>query len=326
MERRRIEYTPGRLSRRFLLAASGSIAALAATLTARAQEVRSTEASQTGNSSMEVDMTDKIVLVTGSTDGLGRAVANALGSLGATVLIHGRNAERGAATVREVEAAGGRAEFLRADLASLDEVRRLADEIVARHDRLDVLINNAGIWTDGSDQRRVSVDGHELVFAVNYLAGYLLTLRLLPLLRQSAPARIVNVSSLAQQPIDFENVMLEREFSATRAYGQSKLAQTMFTIDLARALEGTGVTANSLHPATLMDTPMVEKAGATPRSTVAEGTEAVMRLAVSSELEQVSGLFFNGVRETRANEQAYDGEARARLRTLSRELTGESLG
>ena len=271
-------------------------------------------------------MTEKIVLVTGSTDGLGRAVAIQLGTLGATVLVHGRNAERGAATVRDVETAGGHAAFYQADFASLDEVRRLTDEIVERYDRLDILINNAGIWTDGSDERRRSADGHELVFAVNYLAGYLLTLRLLPLLERSPQARICNVSSLAQQPIDFDDVMLERRFSASRAYGQSKLAQVMFTIDLARALAGSGITVNSLHPATLMDTAMVEKAGATPRSSVAEGVAAVMRLAVAPELAGRSGLFFNGARETRAHEQAYDDDARARLRALSLELTGERLG
>ena len=268
-------------------------------------------------------MTGKIALVTGSTDGLGRAVAGELGALGATVLVHGRNRERGAETVREVEAAGGSAVFYRADFASLDEVRALADTVLERHDRLDLLINNAGIWTDGSDERRTSADGHELVFAVNYLAGYVLTHRLLPLIVRSAPARIVNVSSLAQQPIDFDDVMLEHGFSAGRAYAQSKLAQVMFTIDLARELEGTGVTVNSLHPATLMDTAMVEKAGASPRSTVDEGAEAVMQLATSPALDGRSGLFFNGLREARANGQAYDDEARAKLRALSVELTRE---
>src|SRR5690606_3869659 len=230
----------------------------AAARSAAGQERGAGEASQTGNSPAELDMTGKTALVTGSTDGLGRAVAVRLGALGATVLVHGRNRERGAEVVRDVEAAGGSAVFDRADFASLDEVRALADTVLERHERLDLLINNAGIWTDGSDERRTSADGHELVFAVNYLAGYVLTHRLLPLIIRSAPARIVNVSSLAQQPIDFDDVMLEHGFSAGRAYAQSKLAQVMFTIDLARELEGTGVTVNSLHPATLMDTAMVE--------------------------------------------------------------------
>jgi len=310
------------LSRRTVLIASVGTALGAAVRSAFGQAPRSAEASQSGNSSAEVDMSGKICLVTGSTDGLGRAVARRLGALGATVLVHGRNADRGAETVREIEAAGGSATFYRADFASLGEVRALADTLLDRYDRLDLLINNAGIWTDGNDERRTSADGHELVFAVNYLAGFLLTHRLLPLLVRSAPARIVNVSSLAQQPIDFDDVMLERGFSARRAYAQSKLAQVMFTIDLARELEGTGVTANSLHPATLMATTMVEKAGATPQSTVDEGAEAVMRLATSPELEGRTGLFFNGLREARAHAQAYDEEARAKLRALSIELTG----
>ena len=313
----------GILSRRTVLLASIGAALGAASRTAIGQGRGAAQASQTGNSPTEPDMTGKIALVTGSTDGLGRAVAARLGALGATVLVHGRNRERGAEAVREVEAAGGKAQFYRADFASLDDVRALADTLLERHERLDLLINNAGIWTDGSDERRVSADGHELVFAVNYLAGYLLTRRLLPLMVASAPARIVNVSSLAQQPIDFDDVMLERGFSASRAYSQSKLAQVMFTIDLAAELEGTGVTVNSLHPATLMDTAMVEKAGAAPRSTVEEGAAAVMRLAVSPELEGRSGLYFNGLQEARANAQAYDEEARARLRRLSLELTGE---
>jgi len=312
----------GFLSRRTVLIASVGATAGAATRFAFGQPTRAAEASQSGNSSAEIDMTGKIALVTGSTDGLGRAVARRLGALGATVLVHGRNAARGAEAVREVEAAGGTASFHRADLASLDEVRALADTVLDRYDRLDLLINNAGIWTDGGDERRTSADGHELVFAVNYLAGYLLTHRLLPLIVRSAPARIVNVSSLAQQPIDFDDVMLERSFSAARAYAQSKLAQVMFTIDLARDLEGSGVTVNSLHPATFMDTSMVEKAGVTPRSTVDEGAEAVMHLATSPELEGRSGLFFNGLREARAHAQAYDDDARAKLRALSVQLTG----
>lgn len=268
-------------------------------------------------------MNGSTALVTGSTDGLGREVAKRLGALGAAVIVHGRNRERGEAVVREIEAGGrGAAVFYSADLASLDEVRHLADTVIERHDRLDLLINNAGIWSDGRDERRTSRDGHELVFAVNYLAGFLLTHRLLPLIRRSAPARIVNVSSLAQQPIDFDDVMLNRGFSASRAYAQSKLAQVMFTIDLASALQGSGVTVNSLHPATLMNTTMVERAGVRPQSTVDEGAEAVMRLAVSEELEGRTGLFFNGLREARAHAQAYDEDARRRLRALSVELTG----
>ena len=211
-------------------------------------------------------LSGKTALVTGSTDGVGRLVARKLGQAGAHVLVHGRDAERGARVVADIEASGGVAAFLAADLLGLAEVRRLADAAQATVDRLDILINNAGIGTAGP--RQTSAEGFELRFAVNYLAGFLLTLLLLPLIKNSAPARIVNVSSAGQQPIDFSDVMLTRGYGGTRAYCQSKLAQIMFTIDLGAALEGTGVTVTCLHPATYMDTSMVRRAGVRPLSTV----------------------------------------------------------
>jgi NAD(P)-dependent dehydrogenase (short-subunit alcohol dehydrogenase family) len=264
----------------------------------------------------------KTALVTGSTDGLGREVAMRLGALGATVIVHGRNRERGAEVVDAIEAAGGEAVFHRADLASLDEIDALVMSIKENHASLSLLINNAGIWTDGNNERRTSADGHELVFAVNYLAPYVLSHELLPLLEKGAPARIVNVSSLAQQPIDFDDVMLTQGFNPSRAYAQSKLAIVMLTLDLAAELPADKITANALHPATLMDTAMVEKAGMPPRATVDDGADAVMQLAVSPQLAGRTGLYFNEVNEARANAQAYDAAARARLRALSKELTG----
>ena len=192
------------------------------------------------------NLTRKTALVTGSTDGVGRLVARKLGQAGARVLVHGRDAKRGARIVADIEASGGAADFIAADLSALAEVRRLADAAQATVDRLDILINNAGIGTAGP--RQTSAEGFELRFAVNYLAGFLLTLLLLPLIRNSAPARIVNVSSAGQQPIDFDDVMLTRGYSGARAYCQSKLAQIMFTIDLGAALEGTGVTVTCLPP------------------------------------------------------------------------------
>src|SRR5690606_31814406 len=149
------------------------------------------------------------------------------------------------------------------------------------HDRLDALVNNAGIWLTGDDERRLSADGYDLSFAVNYLAGFQLTRALLPLLRRSAPSRILNVASVAQTPIDFDDVMLEHGYSGSRAYGQSKLAQIMHAFDLAAELEGTEVRANALHPATLMDTGMVRGAGVRPRATVEEGRDAVLHLLLS---------------------------------------------
>ncbi|XNL82771.1 SDR family NAD(P)-dependent oxidoreductase [Actinomadura madurae] len=257
-------------------------------------------------------MEQQTILITGATDGLGRALAAELAAEGATVLVHGRDDQRGKATLQEI---GGRASWYRADLASLAETRALAEAVRADHPRLDVLVNNAGIGNDGP--RMESADGHELTFQVNYLSGYLLTRLLLPTLVASAPARIVNVSSLGQEAIDFDDVMITRGYGGMRAYRQSKLAQILFTIDLAGELAGTGVTANALHPATYMPTKLVP----TPISTLEEGVRATHRLVTDPALDGVSGRFFNGLREARADAQAYDTEARARLKALSDELT-----
>jgi NAD(P)-dependent dehydrogenase (short-subunit alcohol dehydrogenase family) len=267
---------------------------------------------------------DKTILITGSSDGVGRRVAARLGEMGARVLVHGRNRARGERVVADIRKAGNdKAVFYQADLASLAEVRGLAERVRADHARLDVLINNAGIGSAGPrGQRQESQDGHELRFAVNYLAGFLLTHLLLPTLRASAPARIVNVASAGQSPIDFDNVMLTQTYSGGRAYTQSKLAQIMMTFDLARALDGTGVTVTCLHPATYMDTTMVRQAGTTPISTVEEGADAILNLAVSPALAGRTGLYFNGQREARADAQAYDAAAQRRLRELSVRLTG----
>jgi len=262
-------------------------------------------------------------LITGATDGVGRLVARQLAAKGFRLLVHGRSRERGESLVAEIQAANGTATFLRADLASLAEVRKLADAVRAETDRLELLINNAGIGSTGDRPgRQVSADGHELRFAVNYLAGFLLTRLLLPLVKASAPARIVNVASAGQQAIDFDDVMLEKEYSGTRAYRQSKLAQILFTVDLAEELKGSGVIANTLHPSTYMNTTMVRQSGTTPISTVEHGAEAILQLAVSPALDGRSGLYFNVLREQRADAQAYDAAARARLRTLSREFAG----
>jgi NAD(P)-dependent dehydrogenase (short-subunit alcohol dehydrogenase family) len=150
----------------------------------------------------------------------------------------------------------------------------------------------------------------------------MLTYLLLPLLKASAPSRIVNVASLGQHPIDFDDVMITRGYSGGRAYAQSKLSQIMFTIDLAGELGGSGVTVNSLHPATYMNTTMVRAGGITPMSTVEQGGEAILHLAVGDDVARKSGLFFNGMNEAKANPQAYDAAARERLRRLSLELTG----
>ena len=270
---------------------------------------------------MGVSLAGKTVLVTGSTDGLGKEVARQLGALGAFVIVHGRNQERGQDVVESIKAAGvGDAAFHRADLASLSGVAALAEKIMETYDRLDVLVNNAAAVS--GDQRQTSADGYELAFAVNYLAHFMLTYRLLPLLEASAPARIVNVSSMGQTPIDFADVMMEHGYNPGDAYRRSKLAQIMFTIDLAAELDANHVTVNSLHPARSMNTARVLNGGFQPLSSVEEGAEATMQLAVSPALVGRSGLYFNGLNEAKANSQAYDTAARAQLRTLSFELTG----
>ena len=270
------------------------------------------------------DATETTILVTGATDGLGKRVAQELAAQGNTVLLHGRSSERLEATREEVASltASGKPGSYLADLSSLDEVRRLAEQVLSQHARLDALVNNAGVI---SQERKESEDGHELTFAVNYLSHFLLTCLLLPLLRDSAPSRIVNVASAGQSPIDFSNLMLERGYDAMRAYTQSKLAQILFTLELAGHLQDSGVTVNALHPASLMDTKMVHSTFGYTMSTVEEGAEAVVRLAVSPEAEGVTGRYFDGKREARANRQAYDTKARRRLWAMSEELCGRLL-
>ena len=257
------------------------------------------------------------VLITGATDGLGRALAGELAASGATVLVHGRDDARGHAVL---EAIGGDARWLRADFASLEEVRSLAEEVLRGVGRLDVLVNNAGIGTtiDGEADRDESRDGYELRFAVNYLAGYLLTSLLVPLLERSGPARIVNVASAGQAAIDFDDVMLERDYSGGRAYSQSKLAQIMHAFDLAEELRDRRVTANALHPGTYMPTKMVRDAGIAPATPLEDGVAAVRRLV--EDVDGVSGAYFNGTRPAEPHPQAHDPEARRRLRELSAEL------
>lgn len=302
---------PSLRARAVTLCIVAAAAAAAAAAPAEAQQTPSAAA----------DSGRRVILITGSTDGLGREVARTLAATGAHIIVHGRNRERGEALVREIEAGGkGSARFYAADLASLAQVRALADSILRDYDRLDVLINNAGIWLQSDGERRLSEDGHEMHFAVNYLSGFLLTRMLLPRLVASAPSRIINVASIAQTPIRFDDVMMQSGYSDGRAYGQSKLAQIMFTMDLARELEGRGVTVLAVHPATMMNTTMVLSRGAQPRSTVEQGVEAVVNLVTTPGLE--SGQYFNGTRPARANAQAYDEAALARLRALSLELTG----
>ena len=245
------------------------------------------------------------VLVTGATDGLGLGVAAELSRRGMKVLVHGRDRSRAEATAEKIGAEGVHL----ADLASFAQVRELAEDLPA----LDVLVNNAGLI---SQDRVVTEDGCELTLQVNHLSHFLLTLALLE--RDGPPRRVVHVASAGQAPLDFEDLMLERDYEPWRAYRQSKLAQIMFSNELAERRPD--VESTSLHPATFMDTKMVRQTIGEPHSTVEEGIEATVRLIDEPDLP-VTGRYFNGTREAEPDAQARDAEARRRLWEVSERLT-----
>ncbi|MFE9423100.1 SDR family NAD(P)-dependent oxidoreductase [Kitasatospora sp. NPDC006697] len=270
----------------------------------------------------------RTILITGATDGLGRALAVRLAAPGTLLLLHGRSAERAEETARQVRALGGAAEVHLADLGGLRQADRLAETVLGAHGHLDVLVNNAGVGAGAPGApRELSADGYELRLAVNYLAGFLLNGRLLGLL-DAAPlgGRIVNVASAGQAPVDFADPHLSRGFDGFEAYRRSKLAQILHTFDLAERLAAgrSRVTVNALHPASMMATTMVREAGIEPWSTVEQGVEAVHRLVAGPAGER-GGRYYDGTREARAADQAYDPRARARLRLLSEELVGKAL-
>jgi NAD(P)-dependent dehydrogenase (short-subunit alcohol dehydrogenase family) len=270
---------------------------------------------------------DRTALITGATNGVGRVVAERLGREGWFVLAHGRDAARGAETVRAIEQAGGRAQFLQSDLSSLQGVRALAEAVARDHPRLPLLINNAGIGTGPPGAARAeTVDGFEARLAVNYLAPFLLTRLLLPNICAAAPARVVNVASIGQGDLDFADLQLTRGYGGFDAYRKSKLALIMFTFDLAEELKSADVAVNALHPATFMDTFMVRQSGVTPTSSVAEGADAIMNLAVSETTRDLTGEYFDGLRSSRARPQAYDPKAREVLRRMSYEMTAAPQG
>ncbi|MER5528464.1 SDR family NAD(P)-dependent oxidoreductase [Streptomyces sp. NPDC002677] len=258
-----------------------------------------------------------LILITGASDGLGRALAEDLAADGRhRLLLHGRDAGR----LKEVvEATGG--EAFQADFSSLAEVKLLAERIAGEHDRLDALVNNAGVGfhADGTT-RQISQDGHELRLAVNYLAPVLLTRELLPLLRRARESRIVNVASIGQQPMDFDDPQLERGYSDIAAYCRSKLALICHTRELAEELTGSGVTVNSVHPATYMPTAMSRRSGMEFVDTLEKGLSATRRLVDAPELSGVTGRYFESGLEARASEEAYDPSYLRRLGELTRSL------
>lgn len=281
-------------------------------------------------------MKDKVCLVTGASAGIGTVTALELARAGAEVVMVGRDPARSEAALREVqEKSGSRSvSLILADLSSRKGVEKVAEEFKAKHDRLHVLVNNAGI---NAMKRVVTADGLESTFAVNHLAYYHLTLLLLDLLKKSAPSRIVNVSSSAHKGVrlDFDDLQSARRYSAFKVYAQSKLANLLFTYALARRLQGTGVTVNALHPGVIPSTSLsrelpkfvVSLVDVTSKlfrfgSTLEEGAKTTLYLAMSPEVEGVSGKYFVKCKEARSSAASYDEAAQERLWKASAELTG----
>lgn len=265
---------------------------------------------------------DAVMLVTGSTDGIGKETARRLAEMGATILVHGRSRERGEETVSDLRERTGNEglSLVVGDLSSLRETRGIAEQVRAEHDRLDVLINNAGVV---AEERIETEDGYELTFAVNHLAPFLLTNLLLEDLKRAAPSRIITVSSTAHgyTKIDFDDPNLERGYSMNRAYARSKLANLLFTYELARRLEGTGVTANALHPG-VIGTKLLDVGFGGGGSPVESGAETSVYLATSPEVEGVTGRYFRTRREADSSPASHDEEAQRKLWEMSERMVG----
>ena len=277
-------------------------------------------------------MAGRTVLVTGGSGGIGKATALGLATLGAHIAITGRDRVRTEDAAREIRAAGGgQVDVFVADLSCQAEVRRLADEVLQRLSRIDVLVNNVGgYW----NTRHVTTDGLERTFALNHLAPFLLTNLLLDRLKQSAPSRVITVASHAQAMgrIDFDDLQGERSYSGARAYNQSKLATVLFTYELARRLRATSVTANALHPGVVRTSFGAEDPALVQRlfipfllhfmKTPAQGAATSIYLASAPDLEQVTGRYFANSKPKRSSERSYDKAAAARLWQVSANLVG----
>ncbi|HEX9597534.1 MAG TPA: SDR family oxidoreductase [Anaerolineales bacterium] len=276
-------------------------------------------------------MQNKICLITGATSGIGRATAMALAKMGAKVIVAGRDEERCQNTVAQInrETGSPNADYLLADLSVQAQVRALAAEFKSRYERLELLVNNAGAFYAF---RQVSADGIEMTFAVNHLAYFLLTELLLETLKASAPARIVNVASNSHlgEHLDFDNLELKHGYWAVRAYGRSKLANLYFTYELARRLEGMGVTVNAMHPGFVRTNmganngwlvrlflPLVHLSSLTPE----QGAHTIVYLASSPDVEAVTGKYFVREREVASDPVSYDESAAKRLWQVSEKMT-----
>lgn len=272
-------------------------------------------------------LTGRTILITGATDGLGYALAHRLAQHGAALILHGRRPDALERTADDVRRHGVEVSTVLADFAELDQVRALADEVTADGTGVDVLVNNAGVGAGKPDTitRATTVDGNELRFAVNYLAPALLTSRLLPTMQQRPGSRIVNIASVGQQPLDFDDVMLTHGYTGTRAYSQSKLALITLGFILAGRVPAHQVTINSLHPGTYMPTKMVLESVGHSIDSLDTGVDATARLVRDPGLADTTGEYFNITRPDRANAQAYDSTARQRLTDITQSLIGQSL-
>jgi len=276
-------------------------------------------------------MKDRVVLVTGANSGIGRAASLALAKMGATVIMVARNKERGEAARSEIvrESQNGSVDLLLADLSSLDSVRQLAAEFQRKYSRLHVLINNAGLF---NQRRHVTIDGYEDTFATNYLAPFLLTILQLDLLKSSAPSRIINVSSVGHYNghINFDDLNLKKEYGGWKAYGQSKLALVLFTHELAKKLQGTGVTVNAVHPGTVATNIWSRPLGpvgfimALPKlfmTTPRQGAETILYLASSPDASSLNGEYLEKLKVKKSSDESYDEEIAQRLWDVSTKLT-----
>lgn len=264
-----------------------------------------------------------MVLVTGSTDGIGKEAAKRLAGMGASVLVHGRSRDRGEAALEGIrsETGGGDLELVVGDLSSLSGVRSLAEQArEARGGRLDVLVNNAGVV---AKERTTTEDGNELTFAVNHLAPFLLTNLLLDLLEGNAPSRVVTVTSELHEraALDFDDPQLERGWSPKKAYNRSKLAGLVFAYELARRTKGAGITSNALHPG-VVGTKLLREGFGSKGSPVKNGAEGLVYLAASEEVEGVTGEYFRKTQRADSSPASYDEEAGKRLWELSERLCG----
>ena len=263
----------------------------------------------------------KKIFITGSTDGIGKQTALDLAQNGATILLHGRSPARGESVLHEITSTTGnrRIEIFTADLASLKQVRDLAEKIRQKHASLDILINNAGVY---ETTHKISQDGFERTFAVNHLAPFLLTHLLLDPLRKGGHGRIINVSSMAHaSSMDFENLQGEKHYSAYEAYALSKLCNILFTYRLAHKLEGTGITVNCLHPG-VIGTKLLRAGWGMGGSPVTQGSGNLVYLATAPELEGVTGKYFLDKKQKKSSRISYDRKIQKKLWRISERLTG----